>query len=310
MALPPLQHWNWGEGEHAYSIAYRHRSGPPGFAPVVFVHGFGASSAHWRFNLRPISAQQSCWAIDLLGFGASSKPHSQLAGELPQPGSVLYGFDLWGNQLADFVQQVVRPIGTSQVQLVGNSIGGLVVLRATQILQERGCSPKQVVLLNCAQRQLDDKNAASLTPLERWSRPLVKRLVRQRALLKPLFASVARPVFVRQVLSQAYPSGTNLDDELVELLVMPSRDKGAVEAFRGFVNLFSDHIATELLHQLELPVRLLWGAADPWEPLAEAERWAKSFGCIQELAILENVGHCPHDEAPEKVNPILLRWLA
>ena len=83
-----------------------------------------------------------------------------------------------------------------------------------------------------------------------------------------------------------------------------------MEAFRGFVNLFSDHIAPELLDQLELPVRLLWGAADPWEPLAEAERWTKSFGCIQELSILENVGHCPHDEAPEKVNPILLRWLA
>ena len=309
MALLPLQHWTWGEGEHAYSIAYRHRSGPPGAAPVVFVHGFGASSAHWRFNFEPISAQQSCWAIDLLGFGASSKPRSQLGDELSQPGSVRYGFDLWGNLLADFVQQVVRANETGQVQLVGNSIGGLVVLRATQLLQERGCPPRQVVLLNCAQRQLDDKNAAALTAAQRWSRPLVKRLVRQRTLLRPLFASVARPLFVRQVLAKAYPSGQNVDAELVELLVQPSRDEGAVEAFRGFVNLFNDHIAPELLDQLELPVRLLWGAADPWEPLDEAKRWAESFGCIKELAVLEGVGHCPHDEAPEMVNPILLRWL-
>lgn len=310
MALPPLQHWIWGAGGRDHAIGYRHQPGPEGAGSVVFVHGFGASSGHWRFNLGPLSAQQNCWAIDLLGFGASSKPPSQLRHEAPLPGSVPYGFDLWGELLADFIQAVVLPASGAPVQLVGNSIGGLVVLRASQMLQERGCAPQQVVLLNCAQRQLDDKNAAALPALEQWSRPLVKRLVRQRALLRPLFATVARPLFVRQVLAQAYPSGQNVDQELVELLVRPSRDGGAVEAFRGFVNLFSDHIAPQLLDQLELPVRLLWGAADPWEPLAEARRWSEQFDCIQELAVLEGVGHCPHDEAPERVNPILLRWLA
>ena len=83
-----------------------------------------------------------------------------------------------------------------------------------------------------------------------------------------------------------------------------------MESFRGFVNLFRDHMAPELLPQLELPVRLLWGAADPWEPVAEARQWAKSHGCIQELHELPGVGHCPHDEAPEQVNSVLQRWLA
>ena len=42
----------------------------------------------------------------------------------------------------------------------------------------------------------------------------------------------------------------------------------------------------------------------------EARRWAASHACIRELQVLESLGHCPHDEAPERVNPILLHWLA
>jgi pimeloyl-ACP methyl ester carboxylesterase len=76
------------------------------------------------------------------------------------------------------------------------------------------------------------------------------------------------------------------------------------------VNLFNDHLAPDLLAGLTLPVRMVWGSRDPWEDPAEARRWAASFACIRELEVLEGLGHCPHDEAPERVNPILLRWLA
>jgi pimeloyl-ACP methyl ester carboxylesterase len=54
---------------------------------------------------------------------------------------------------------------------------------------------------------------------------------------------------------------------------------------------------------------MIWGEADPWEDPAEARRWAECFGCIQELEVLPGLGHCPHDEAPEVVNPILSQWL-
>ena len=49
--------------------------------------------------------------------------------------AVHYGFDLWGQQVADFCRQVIdRP-----VRLVGNSIGGVVALRAAQLLGEERC---------------------------------------------------------------------------------------------------------------------------------------------------------------------------
>jgi pimeloyl-ACP methyl ester carboxylesterase len=114
---------------------------------------------------------------------------------------------------------------------------------------------------------------------------------------------------VRQVLAQAYPSGANVDGELVDLLYQPSRDPGAPESFRGFVNLFNDRLAPDLLAGLDLPVRMLWGEADPWEPVAEARRWAATYPCVRELRVLTGLGHCPHDEGPEQVNPILVAWL-
>jgi pimeloyl-ACP methyl ester carboxylesterase len=245
-------------------------------------------------------------ALDLLGFGASAKPPSHLSGDAPLEGAVSYGFDLWAEQVVDYSS---ARIGPGPLQLVGNSIGGVVALNAARLLQEQGTPPEQVVLIDCAQRALDGKRLAELPPLQRWSRPLLMATVRQRWLIQGLFQLLARPAVVRQVLAQAYPSGGNVDEELVNLLFEPSRDPGAPESFRGFVNLFNDRLAPQLLAELNLPVRMLWGEADPWEPVAEARRWAATYPCVRDLTVLPGLGHCPHDEAPERVNPILVAWL-
>ncbi len=282
---------------------------PPGGA-VLLIHGFGASKGHWRHNLPALASISRVYAIDLLGFGASSKPRSRLADEPDEPDSVAYGFDLWASLVVDFYRQVIAAEAPGlRLQLVGNSIGGVVALNAARLLTAQGQPPAQVILIDCAQRTLDRKRLAELPPLQRWSRPLLMGLVRQRWLVSSLFSLLARPAVVRQVLQQAYPSGANCDDELVEILVGPSRDPGAKESFRGFVNLFDDHLAPELLAQLKGPVRLLWGEKDPWERVTEAQEWQQSFACIRELRTLPGLGHCPHDEGPEQVNPILIKWL-
>ncbi len=286
---------------------------------VLLIHGFGASSAHWRHTLPALADIAEVIALDLLGFGASSKPRSRLADEPEQPQAVRYCFDLWAAQVADAAAELLR-IGEQpcRLHLVGNSIGGMVALNAARLLRARGLPPQQVVLLDCAQRALDDKRLAQLPGWQRPSRPLLKALVRQRSLVAPLFRLLARPAVIRRVLRRAYPSGAHVDQELVDLLFQPSTDSGAVESFRGFVNLFNDHLAPELLAELSapdaagrelVPVRLIWGEADPWEDPAEARRWAECFACIQELVVLPGVGHCPHDEAPELVNPLLRRWI-
>ncbi|MEB3322683.1 MAG: alpha/beta fold hydrolase [Synechococcaceae cyanobacterium] len=302
---PASRLWHW----RGHRIRWVHQ-GPDedGTGPaVLLIHGFGASADHWRHNLPALARCADVYAIDLLGFGASDKPPSRLADEPDGAGAVRYCFDLWGEQTVDFVQALMPP--EAPLHLVGNSIGGVVALRAARLLAERGRPPAQVVLIDCAQRRLDRKRLAELPAWQQLCRPLLQSLVRRRWLIAPLFQVLARPAMIRRVLAVAYPSGGRVDEELVALLRRPATDPGASESFRGFVNIFDDHLAPDLMEGLPLPVRMLWGERDPWEDPQEARLWAERYRCVKELRVLEGLGHCPHDEDPERVNPILLEWI-
>lgn len=306
------EHWTWEQPDgRGLDVVWRQQGQDPESSDspaVVLVHGFGASSGHWRYTMPSLATQTPTFALDLIGFGGSSQPKAVLPSDpdaqrpTPSDEALVYGFDLWAAQVEAFCRQIVqRP-----VLLVGNSIGGVVVLRAAQQL---GAHCHGVVLIDCAQRLMDDKQLASQPAWMAWIRPLLKTLVSQRWLSTALFRNAARPRVIRSVLGQAYPSGANVDDALVDLLYQPTQRPGAAEAFRGFINLFDDHLAPELLATLEQPVHLIWGERDPWEPVAEAQDWAERFACIQSLTVLPRVGHCPHDEAPEAVNARLLEIL-
>ena len=60
---------------------------------------------------------------------------------------------------------------------------------------------------------------------------------------------------------------------------------------------------------LQCPAIILWGTADPWEPI-ELGRELAEFPQVMKFIPLEGIGHCPQDEAPELVNPILQDWIA
>lgn len=294
--VPMQSLWTWESHDIGWSVM-GDRTAPKA---VLLIHGFGANTNHWRFNQPVLAEQIPTYAIDLLGFGRSDQPQARLNDEPATEQTVQYCFDLWAQQVADFCHNVIdRP-----VVLVGNSIGGVVALRAAQLLGEERC--KEVVLIDCAQRLMDDKQLATQPAWMAWIRPLLKTLVSQRWLSTALFRNAARPALIRSVLKQAYPSGSNIDDALVSLLLTPSQRPGAAEAFRGFINLFDDYLAPLLLKDLSIPVHMIWGEADPWEPVKEAKEWKQKYDCIQSLMVIPHAGHCPHDESPKEVNNQLL----
>ncbi len=290
-------YWSWND----LDVSWSKTSSPNELSPaILLIHGFGACKEHWRHNQSVISAATDCYAIDLIGFGESSQPKARLKGEAYNPEAFCYCFDSWAEQISAFCKEVIK----KPVLLIGNSIGGVIALRAAQNLQDE-C--KGIVLIDCAQRTMDDKRLKEQPSWMQWFRPMLKTLVQQRWLSESLFRNAAHPSVIKKVLNQAYPSGNNLDIELINLLHYPSKRPGAAEAFRGFINLFNDHLAPELMAGLTQDVHLIWGESDPWEPVELAKEWACSIPCIKSLEIIKGAGHCPHDEIPEEVNKLLLR---
>jgi len=294
--------WDWND----HRIGWTRMGEVNSPVAVLLIHGFGANTDHWRFNQPVLAETAPTYAIDLLGFGQSDQPRACLHDESATLG-LEYSFDIWGEQVADFCRKVIG----KPVLLVGNSIGGVVALRCAQLLESKAdkCECKGVVLIDCAQRLMDDKMLEKQPAWMKWIRPLLKALVRQRWLSTALFRNAAKPEVIRNILKKAYPSGQNLDDELVNLLYQPTRRTGAAEAFRGFINLFDDHLAPDLMRKLSIPVDLVWGEQDPWEPLEEARHWLKTIACVRSLKVVTGAGHCPHDENPEEVNALLIRQI-
>tara|TARA_Y100001968_G_scaffold238644_1_gene222046 strand:- start:282 stop:1181 length:900 start_codon:yes stop_codon:yes gene_type:complete len=289
------QLWNWRNHEIAWQVEESDNNAE---VAIVFIHGFGACKDHWRFNQKNISSLAPCYALDLVGFGDSSQPRSQLLYEKKTTENFNYCFDNWSQQVFDFCNQIVK----KPVLLIGNSIGGVIALNTSKKLSNTCLS---VILIDCAQRTMDDKRLAEQSVLMRFLRPIIKTLVRQRLLSSNIFKNAANPTFIKKILKVAYPSGNNIDAELIDILFKPTQGKGASEAFRGFINLFDDYLAPDLLKQINNPVHLIWGEKDPWEPIKEAQKWFENYECIKSLNIIPDAGHCPHDEMPDKVNPIL-----
>jgi pimeloyl-ACP methyl ester carboxylesterase len=207
-ALRPWQHL--GHGVHAVQAGPPEPQGPA----VLLVHGFGASTDHWRFNLPVLAAQHEVHAIDLLGFGRSAKP-AELA----------YGGALWCDQLAAYVaERIGRP-----TVLVGNSLGGFAALAAGVALGEQAAG---VVLLNAAgpfsATSRRRPRAGVPSPAATIGGALLKSPVLQRL----LFENLRRPATIRRTLNQVYLDRTNVDDALVEAIRRPSLDPGAFGVFR------------------------------------------------------------------------------
>jgi len=291
------QSWTWKDYQIAWKVEDIEEARNSEIA-IVLIHGFGACKDHWRFNQKNISLIAPCYALDLLGFGESSQPNSQLLYEKKTSQNFNYCFDNWSQQVYDFCKEIVK----KPVLLIGNSIGGVVALHTSNKLSNKCLG---VILIDCAQRTMDDKRLIEQSLLMRFLRPVIKTLVRQRFLSSNLFKNAANRTFIKQVLKSAYPSGNNVNEELIDMLFKPTQGKGAPEAFRGFINLFDDYLAQELLKNFKTPVHLIWGEKDPWEPVKEAQNWFKAFECIKSLEVIPNAGHCPHDEMPEKVNPLI-----
>lgn len=285
--LSSTKTWIW----QGFSICYQNQgtNGPV----VILIHGFGASSWHWRKNIPVLAENCRVYAIDLIGFGGSPKP---------QPGEkITYTMETWGQQVADFCRQVVG----EPAFFIGNSIGSIVAMQAAVSNPDIALG---TALLNCSLRLLHERKRKKLPLIKRIGAPILQRILSIQVVGEFFFHQVAKPKTVKNILLQAYANSDTVTDELVEILIKPASDPGAAAVFLAFTAYSSGPLPEYLLSILPCPAIILWGTADPWEPI-DLGRELANFPQVQKFIPLEGVGHCPQDEAPELVNPILQDWI-
>jgi pimeloyl-ACP methyl ester carboxylesterase len=286
-AVGSVEEW-WSAGEHV-SLALggsrrriftrRVGSGPT----MTLLHGFPSSSHDWARVVPALAERHTLLLVDFLGFGASEKP-------------VEHGYSL--HEQADLVEALWAR------EQVSNSI---------VVAHDYAVSVTQELLARRAEGRLAvDLPAVHL--LNGGLYPdLHRRLATQTALLDPergprlsallseeLFVAGLRPTFAETFDARA---------DSAEMWQAMSRDDGQriAHLLSGYVRDRETHGErwVAALHRTDVPLSFVWGMLDPVSGAHMAERIRERLPAAPLLA-LEDVGHWPPLEAPQRVAAAVL----
>ncbi len=282
----PGQYWQW-RGEQVYYVqAGEVRANRP---PLLLIHGFGASTDHWRKNIAELSQEFQVWAIDLLGFGRSAKPAWN------------YTADLWRDQLHDFITTV---IGQTTV-LAGNSLGGYAALC---VAAQFPTSVAGLILLNSAGPFTNSTHPKEPNPLQKALSGAITSVLRHPVGNLLLYKFVQRKTFIRNTLRKVYVDQSAVTEQLIEEIYSPSCDPGAPGVFASVFSNQQGEKVDVLLGKIQCPLLMLWGEGDPWIGARQrGEKFKEYYPQLEEHYLA--AGHCPHDEIPLQVNALIHNWL-
>ncbi|HEY9701270.1 MAG TPA: alpha/beta fold hydrolase [Allocoleopsis sp.] len=278
-------YWDW-KGQKIYYVKSGDRNEYPA---LLLVHGFGASTDHWRKNIEGLNQYFEVYAIDLLGFGKSAKPEREYTGKL------------WQEQLNEFIHQV---IGKTTI-VAGNSLGGYASLCV-------GANHPELVggliLINSAGPFETADPAPKLNPVQKILGNIAQNIFKQSWGSRLLFQYMRNKSVIKKTLQKVYLDQSAVTDRLVEEIYRPSCDPGAEKVFASVFKSPSGEKVNELLEKLKSPLLMLWGEGDPWmNPTARGERFKKYYPTLIEYYL--KAGHCPHDEIPEEVNKLIKEFV-
>ncbi len=214
--------------------------------PVVLVHGIGGGSSvfQYRKNAAALAAAGfKVYALDLLGFGRSSRPELR------------YTQNLLTNQLTEFLEQVNAPAA-----VVAN---GLSAAYAVRIAAERPELVSKLVLI-------------SPTGYERLSRPQNEERIAAFNQFRGILGSVLNAVLLdpgtqRLFLLDAYAGPKSLTPEVLENYDDNLKAENARWVIFSFVSGNLDQDVSQLWPKVRQPVLMLWGSEATTTPIGDAQ---------------------------------------
>ncbi len=253
-----------------------------GIETVILIHGLGSNKTSFFETISALTPQYTVHAIDLPGFGSSSKP-------LRAPYDAAW-----------FSRAVIRFMdaqGIDRAHIVGNSLGGRVAIEVG--LRE----PERV------------RSLSLLCPSMAWRRrrhfvPVVKLLRPELAAIPHTFGNAIVRQQFWSMFSRPERIHPSAADVAVEEFLRTYRSVNARVAFHASAR----HIYLEepkgpkgfytRLRELEPPALFLWGDEDPLVPLAFS-RYVRDAVPSAKQVVLEQCGHVPQVEHPVDANALV-----
>lgn len=247
---------------------------------VVFLHGLGNSWHFWAPTIAVVGQKFRCLAVDMPGFGASTKPAT-----VSRAGMVA--------EIADLVAGVTDP--DQSVVVCGHSLGALVAMELVHALERRVVGEflvgagldRLIAMLSQPGRHLSSPRAlmglgVQITMGTVPSPPAIRRRV--------LRSAQAR----RLLLSRYVHAPEQLHPDLVDFALTGI---GRLATLRT-ANLAQSYNLAEVASKPRgHPVVLVGGTKDRQSPSDDTIELATAMGADR-IHLLEDVGHWPMLEAP------------
>lgn len=247
--------------------------------PVILVHGFFYDWYTWHNNIGALSDKFKLYALDLWGFGHSTREPMD------------YGYPLYADQLLRFMDA----LGIPEASLMGHSMGGGIGIFFAVRHRDR---VKKMILVD---------SAGMPNPLPVLGR--IANLPKVGEFMYGLDSNFMRRMSLRT--TWIYDA-RHITDDYFENVTRFHKVKGTTEVMlrilrkQFFHTLLAD---VRALGQMDVPILLVWGRHDKAIPFRRGEEMHRLLRGSR-LEIFEQMGHCPHDERPERFNQLALDFLS
>jgi len=249
--------------------------------PLVLVHGTPAHSIIWR-NLLPrlTAAGFQVHLYDLLGFGASERPLSADTSIAAQAALLIGLLDHW-------------QLDTAHV--FGHDIGGALSLRAAFSHAERFRS----------------LTIADICSYDSWPSPTwrgIRDNYRQYAVMdERQHAQTQERQLKMAVFNKSLMEGELLQRYLAPIVGVVGQPAFYQLQIAHYNARYTEDFA-QRLPELRLPVQILWGENDEWQPVSYAYRLQADIPDAR-LQVIPQAGHFLMEDAPETVAQRLVAFI-
>ena len=243
---------------------------------VVFLHGYTGSIRDWANQIPVLSPKYRVIALDYRGHGKSAAPSREKEYSVP-----IFANDVFA---------LLRMLDIRKCCLVGHSLGGFTTLEFALKHQDMLAA---LVLVDTSSGQFArPPNYARL-------RQKMDELARSQGMEVAFeYDAVNNPTRIERF--QKHPE---LKEVMRQKALMTSVD-GYIYASKAIGKWAA---VTPRLSEIRMPTLIYWGDEDL--PFAGAVQILKEEIANSELVTVKDVGHSPHEEAPEVFNEALLKFL-